>query len=129
MSFNNIKPAQELTDILVQSGSPPFDLAIDAQQKIADALMLPILYDLRTKVGWADDEPNKEAVLSIDWLTKFSKDGRWDVVGRCFEVLRDNIVNRLLNEKASGVDYLKIYVNPGLWVNDRCGFTAHVKYR
>lgn len=61
---------------------------------------------------------------AVDWKIEDAKNGRWDIVARCFETMVENMVTKINDTKDedSFISFFYLFDDPCMWKQRRCGF-------
>jgi len=61
---------------------------------------------------------------AIDWLHKYAREARWDVVGRSFDIMAEMVARKVNSEKQPGsfISDFQLWEDPCMWKQRRMGF-------
>jgi hypothetical protein len=147
--MNNKIITEAMIELLKTSGSPDISVAKPAMEQLVDTIRLCIQVELerwcirnnaefikvlelpsKTNPPHLRNPPSIGNPLSstIDWKRYYSREGRWDIVGRVYQVFESGIVRQLKTQpnKVKYVYFKDIYANY-TWYPERCAISIEAE--
>ena len=111
--MRNTLADKQIKDLLIKTGSNDGDEAYRALCEMCMSFRLPMIERISSRgckryVNGICKQP-KTLKCSVDWPSKYSRDGRWDTIARAIELLGESLTKKIIDCNATEFYNLQMF--------------------